>query len=1302
MKTSVPEMQSDIERWKTVVEEMRITVIKARRVLSSASDWLQLKVLVAKLDDDLDTMERAFDLLVAQLQPYRKRTKIETAINHFIRVKADLPKTISLSFFQSPIQQTFVGLRFLVNGEICHKRLCFSNIKSSIWSLHGNQCGTSPLKEEAGLLVEGTALQSLSLGSFITLRAGGTLKMVLRRNSDVVVTTFESLVSLLGLRASAAVRMAGNELSVAVWGPVFGEFDTLLYVKADFANIVDWNSIVFEVEGIMNKSSRLYKRLESIIANDTNMVAKATTRRLANAQTVFYNAKRKADLAKKAFKTKQMAVDKLQIEKQAADRERRKVLLQYHQAKARFNRTFYFIQNVRGLVCEIQECNYTCLNGCVAPDLCQDLINITYLEENCETVEKPVTVKVVHSKRETRSFTVKRFKTVIKGDCTGGPSFGTAKKYAEVGANVGKKIGSLLQLNKTAAQGMLAAAGYVIGGIVGLFKKSIFGCSETRKRVPDEPQIVTYDHKSFDVSTVTRTVEEIKCVGHTEKVKPGGYGPPYQCCKQYGCQTKVIDPQCIINNEECLVSLTNLKFKLDAMNATVVSEFQYLRNSVDKVKMATFSYEKARIRHQLADTQLKQKEAYMKQRLSAVEIANASMLQVRRIVDFGLKIEQAMNSSTDRKIIEVDEIHFSLSMASGSTSPRQIVFRSNASAVSGQRTAVSFLVDFDQIKRSLSSASKTIITKLFGGKHSRQKRSSTGDSANSSHSLHSRFIDYRYACLFANKTHIYFTNLFQSLDELLSSVRGLKGNLSSGYHELERLSQTVIANSSITNTSSVNSNKTSFVTEYLSVIEVLKDENTRLANDSSQSWNDTLETWRAFLEVFTSNKGFAECSGTQDCIEYFLEGAKEFYEFEDSPRALEIKDALARLREVIKSMATESLTMLEAEQALNRAALLLNKARDDSVLCGGTPDITSSSQGEVILLPGESLKLNCSAIKEEKLTYAWRRNDELIWESVDGTLYVADVTKDNEGAYVCVASNNKGRTLSNVTIVKVHSKPKITQHPQSQRVVFRSQLPTTFICNATGEPSPTFQWFFQPANSSAIKLNATKPVLYMANPHLHQEGYYYCDASNQHGSAVSQRARLDVLRYTIGLPRLLVTFNITTQCWLASNSSKSSTQDPPPCDLERINILPSSLDKSLTNNLLRSLASSLNVSFEFISKLQIYAKNTSKSSVAFLLDVDNKPWKEDNFTSYIEIVEAISVAETNMLQKLEHFNSDVFNKTFRVPWNTTSLLGEPESIVVYPLSPDCPEGQYLDGNGYICGKLHVLTILFFLETLCSA
>ena len=1254
---TVPQLQFITRRWEAVADEMLADVTKARHLLSSASDWLELKVLVKQLDDDLDITSRAFDLLIAKLQPYRNQTRVNSFIQSFIKLGADLPKAISLSFSKSVIQQNFIGLRFLLTAQICHEKLCFANIESSIWSLHGKDCHTNPSRQQAGLVVEGTTLNTISLGSLITLQAGETLKMFLSRDRDLVSTTFEGVVQILGMSKKAMVKITGSELSFVISGNMFGEFDALLNVTAQIDNVVDWDSIVFRVEGKMNTSSHLHSLLEKMIKNETTMAASDATQRLAYSHSAYIDAKRKAAFVKDVLKSKQSVVDELKVWKEKAAEELRLARLKYHLAKLRFNSTFYFLENVRGYICEIQECNYTCLNGCVTPDLCQDPINITYLERQCNTVDKPITINVIQREIEKRSFTVPTYKTVHNSNCKW-------SKYTGI-------------------------KGFFVG-----LKELIFGCSDTSKKVPAEPQIVEYDQKIYKVKSVEQIIKEVKCNGHTMRTKPGGYGPPYQCCKQYGCKTKVMDRRCILGNEKCLLSMTELKFTLDALNETLQSEFLSLRSCVMKVKEATFSFEKVRVLHKNAVSQLKHIEALLKQKLSVVEITNASMIHTRRIVDFGLQIAQVMNSSDNGRVVEVDELHFSLPVVSGDA--KQIVFQTNASTLGGKKVPVRFLLDFDQVKRSISSASKDIIVDLFGGKRARRKRSAAEEE--STHSLHSDgFTDYPYVCLFVNNTHLYFSYMFKSLHTLISSVKVLNQQLTFGIQGLEQLSQTMNATGSLSNASKIASNfsneylNSSFITGFLEVIQVLKDENIKMMNDSSQSWNDTFEAWRAFLEVYTLEKGFEECSGTQDCIIYFFDGAKEFYEFENSRRALEIKDALPQLQNVIQSLTTKALSMEEAEQILVHADHLLNKTLDDSVLCGGSPSITWSSQGDVIIFPGESLSLNCSAKAEESLTYAWRRNGKIISKSTYGGFSLDAVTKDNEGAYVCEVSNNKGSTLSNVTIVKIHSKPVITEHPQPQRVVFRSQIPVTFKCNATAEPSPTFQWFFQTTTSSVIRINETRPVLYIADPRLNQEGYYFCEASNEHGRAVSQRARLDVLNYTVGLPRLLITFNLTNLCWLTSNSSNSSTLDSQLCDG-----LPSSLDDNLTDSLLNSLATSLNLSTSSISGLTYYSEHTSKLYLSFVIDFEKELSKDENFTIFTKVAEAIAIADARMVEKLQKFNSDVLSRTFKVSWNSTTLIGEPGSIFAYPLSPECPETQFLSEQGFICGELRLLTLVTFL------
>ena len=1279
VENSVPELRYDTGKWKVVAENMLTSVIEARRILSSSSNWFQLKRLVRKLDNDLDTITRAFDLLVAQLQPYRNRTSIITVIDRIVRLKADIPKTIALSFSKTPINQNLLGLRFQLVAEICHKRLCFPNIKSIVWSLQGNQCRPNTQREVAGLLVEGTALRSISLNDLMAIPAGGSVTVFLSRQRNQITTTFDCLVNVLGVMEKVTVTMIENELSFEVSGDIFGEFDALLTVKAQIENVEKWNSILLAVEGKMKRSSRLHTLLENKIANYSRMLAKEASRRLASAQVAFYSAQKKLSSAKEVFQSKKSTAEDLRIMKENAKNALREARLRYHQTKVRFNSTFYHFQDLESAVCEIQDCNYTCLeNGCAVPDLCQDLQNITFLEHQCDTVQNFIKVEKVQTIKEKRRFQVPIYKVIYTGNCKSDISQSIID-----GAMKGFAIGGLI--------------GGVIGGAIG---SAFSGCDDTYETVIGGYRTVEYYEKVFKTKSVDTAVQKVECTGQTERTKSGGYGPPYTCCKQTGCETKVLDPQCISTNNECENSLKELKFLLDVRNRSLLPEFLLLRNAASEVKITTFSFEKARMRHEKAITLLKQVEAYTNQQFSAVQITNASLVRVRRIVDFGLRIAKALNASDGKEVVDLDELKFSLFVPSEGFG--KISFQSNASTVSGKRATIRFLVDFNQVERTISSASKTIVAKLFAGEHARRKRSiPEAISENSTNSVDSSFTDYQYACLFMNKTHQYLKNMFDSLGDLIASVKGLNSNLSSGLRELEILTQTAV-NSSLSqnvslNASSGDNSNNSFLEEYVEMLQVLKDGIIVLNNDSSQHWNDSLEAWRAFLEVFTSAKEFEECSGTQDCIEYFFAGAKEFYEFEDSPRALETKEALPQLKEVIKSLTTEDMSMQEAEQALTSAALLMNLTYDDSVLCGGLPRITSSSQGEVITFPGYNLTLSCRAKEEQRLKYAWRRNDNSISESVDGTFHVGNITTENEGAYYCIVSNNKGSTVSNVTLVKVQRKPVITDHPKPQRVVFRSQMPVTFTCNATANPLPTFQWFFQPRNSLAIKVNETGPVLFIANPNLQQEGYYYCNASNAHGIAVSQRARLDVSNHTIGLPRLLVAFNLTTRCSnSSSNSSNSSAPNPLPRDSESINIEPSSLDRnlSLTRILLHSLASSLNVSKELISQLEYFSRNDSRLSVIFILNVVNETWKQDNLELYVDIVEAIAVAKANMFKKLQQFNTEVINKTFTVPWNTSSLIGEPGSVQVYSLPPECPEGQYLSGNGFICGKFPVFLQLY--------
>ena len=67
-------------------------------------------------------------------------------------------------------------------------------------------------------------------------------------------------------------------------------------------------------------------------------------------------------------------------------------------------------------------------------------------------------------------------------------------------------------------------------------------------------------------------------------------------------------------------------------------------------------------------------------------------------------------------------------------------------------------------------------------------------------------------------------------------------------------------------------------------------------DSNASSWKDTLEDWKGFLEILSEKKQFLDCSGTEDCINYFFDQLWDLYEFEDDVEALKIKKLLPDLQ----------------------------------------------------------------------------------------------------------------------------------------------------------------------------------------------------------------------------------------------------------------------------------------------------------------------------------------------------------------------------------------------------------------------
>lgn len=173
----------------------------------------------------------------------------------------------------------------------------------------------------------------------------------------------------------------------------------------------------------------------------------------------------------------------------------------------------------------------------------------------------------------------------------------------------------------------------------------------------------------------------------------------------------------------------------------------------------------------------------------------------------------------------------------------------------------------------------------------------------------------------------------------------------------------------------------------------------------------------------------------------------------------------------------------------------------------------------------------CEAKSTLEVEYLWIKNDQPLEGTNTTTLELRNVTKQSEGAYKCQASNNRGSTVSNITILEIHEKPIITKQPSDAQGLVGDDI-YSMVCNSTGVPRPLTEWFFIPMkgeNYQVVRLNTTTPVLRMSNLTTAKAGFYFCNVSNLHGTVQSRVARLDVLRFLPGIPRIVLSMKLT-QC----------------------------------------------------------------------------------------------------------------------------------------------------------------------------
>lgn len=213
----------------------------------------------------------------------------------------------------------------------------------------------------------------------------------------------------------------------------------------------------------------------------------------------------------------------------------------------------------------------------------------------------------------------------------------------------------------------------------------------------------------------------------------------------------------------------------------------------------------------------------------------------------------------------------------------------------------------------------------------------------------------------------------------------------------------------------------------------------------------------------------------------------------DSRRDYTCVAAFNKIRTIIQKSPMSVVVQSDAGPMQTRPSLLL----------------PSGVQTEVVQLKGKELKLECLPGGFPTPTIEWMKMGDSLpertkYDNFGKLLIVSNVDEAVEGKYMCKAHNPAGEAVHYFDVI-VEEPPKwLTEPPQNQLTVIGSDV--QIKCSVTGKPHPDIKWsrngqVFRDDPVRRKRVLDDTVILHNASPE--DSGVYQCEASNQHGTLLS-------------------------------------------------------------------------------------------------------------------------------------------------------------------------------------------------------
>jgi len=1173
---------------------------------------------------------------------------------------ANFPKPFHVNLGGEYVQTRLQGISLQLRTNLCIGQLCFNDLTTTIDYLAERNCFiTAPYLSMFHIKANVLSTMSLSEGNILTIPKGEAIHMVFSRDSDTATAYFAGEIQLFGANQRVNVTLEKKQLSFQMQGNIFTKYMADMKVIADTKHAAEWKSLSFTVEGRMMSSSLLSTSLQKKVVDFAQYLAEKAAKRVQNCNKSLLLSEQRVQSAEKLVRERTRSLNKADKEKKEKDWELQNIYYKYKYSKSR-PKLQEFLAFTSNESCDIQNCSYIVTDISI-PQVCQEKVIVKYEVPDCIKREKVLKVQELTLKHRQQQEKIRNYEVIPHSDC------GNTKIPAAVIAGGG----ALVVAANPLAGGIMLGVGLLIG-----LKDAILGCDNYLEKKFTGITIKTHNITETRIITKDVKMTEFKC-NYTKKPLFAGFTKPTLCHKSgVGGKAKIVDPTCIFHNQECLTKMSSLMDEHNNKKEVLYDEFRNMSKRGEQATIAQLEASKARINLDVATKQLELAENQLKQYQFAKESINLTKVTLRE--KLGLNIGEQIRNLGGKELVSIENLTFFVSMTRSSTkSPLPLT--ANVRTFEGSHKAIHFSIDFRRENDSLAAASKLIVESLFGTFRSRSRRRRSARQELIVPKIDSdEFPLEQHDCLFSYQAHMFFTDIVESLDFAIKSTKELEKTMSAGIKDLEKLIG-VEENFD----GSISGPQKQIRASFSDIIQSLKE--VQINSSGAISWSHTLDDVREFLNVLSWAKNFTECSGIQDCTDFFFDSLEEMYEMEYHPRAFEIKTMLKSLERIINSVLKENHDISTLEDMILQAKALITTSRDDIILCGLKPEIVRNSPAHVVVILGETVNLTCEAKSTLEVEYLWVKNNQPLEETNSTTLELRNVTKQSEGVYKCQASNRRGKTVSNVTIVEVHQKPTITKQPPDGKGLAGDEV-YLIECKSFGVPRPVTQWYFIPMkaeNQEVVHINTTGQILRLVNLTTANSGFYFCNVSNLHGEVQSRLARLDVSKFASGIPRIAVSLKLK-QCV----STASPGNNRPHCN-ESPSTKAQQVDLAVFEYIAQEMFERLSWSVERIENK--HYNPFPDASISLVVHGDASSIHEGE---KLEIFNSFSISRRRMGNSLKELYFSLEDRSITFNWKNLSISSEKESLAFGILPQWCPIGTSRHENGFLCGKWKISLSLF--------